>query len=134
MLLALILCLRQTCYSRRHLASRTTHNSSRLSEPTPHAARKSCEGIARERRGNRRGTDYVIINRFEPPNKTENCIHQHFEKKLFNVLQKCFQYVEGVSSKYPKISRKNLAINRILSPKKAQRQNLWAPLEEKRFS
>ena len=56
---------------------------------------------------NRRGTDYVIINRFDrPPNETEKSIHQYFEK---NVVQKCFQHVEGVSSKYPKISRKNLA-------------------------
>ena len=32
-----------------------------------------------------------------------------WKKSFLNVVQKCFQHVEGVSSKYPKISRKNLA-------------------------
>ena len=58
---------------------------------------------------NRRGTDYVIINHFETSKRNWKMHPSVFWKKSFNVVQKCFQYVEGVSSKYPKISRKNLA-------------------------
>ena len=81
---------------------------------------------------NRRGTDYVIINHFETSKRNWKMHPSVFWKKSFNVVQKCFQYVEGVSSKYPKNIQKESG-KRILSPKKARRQNLWAPLEEKRF-
>ena len=83
---------------------------------------------------NRRGTDYVIINRFDTSKRNWKIHPSVFWKKSFlNVVQKCFQHVEGVSSKYPKISRKNLAKEYWVLLKKGQRQNLWAPLEEKRF-
>ena len=82
---------------------------------------------------NRRGTDYVIINRFDTSKRNWKIHPSVFSKKI--IFKCCAKMLSARWGSKLKISQniEKESGERILSPKKGQRQNLWAPLEEKRF-